>query len=339
MLDVIQTTEYKTLSSGQIFKANYSDGICRVQSENDDSLILKAHAVDERLTLTVEKNDARENDEFLFVAVEYLLGHNPELRTVTIKGANKKNHPDLLLQKYFQKSQEDIAFTRGEFFQLGGSWYKERDQVVFPERYTETNGRVHPIRPDVQSGRLYSRYVPQIGKVLSFRVIDKDLDLDLFHGWHNQPRVAAFWEMAESKEKILAYIEKSLKDPHALPTIAECDGVPFGYFELYWTREDRLAPYYESEVWDRGFHFLVGEKSFLGFSNTDAILKSLTHFLYLEDRRTRKIMAEPRSDNQKVLRYLETFVAWKKLYEFDFPHKRSALLECTRERFFTGDFI
>ena len=145
--------------------------------------------------------------------------------------------------------------------------------------------------------------------------------------------------MAESKEKILAYIEKSLKDPHALPTIAECDGVPFGYFELYWTREDRLAPYYESEVWDRGFHFLVGEKSFLGFSNTDAILKSLTHFIYLEDRRTRKIMAEPRSDNQKVLRYLETFVAWKKLYEFDFPHKRSALLECTRERFFTGDFI
>ena len=339
MLSNIIATQYKTLASGQVFKAEFVDGVCKVRNSFEQELILKASEDNNALLINVSKLDDRRDDEFLFTAVEYLLGHNIHLTTVKISNAIKEYSSDLLLQKYFLVDGDLLSFTRGEFFQLGGSWYKERDQKLSPEKYTETNGRVHPVRVDVQSGVLYSRYVPQIQKTLSFRMIDIQTDLDIFHEWHNQPRVANFWEMAQPKAELQAFIEKNLKDPHALPMIAECDGVPVGYFELYWTREDRLAPYYESESWDRGFHFLIGATEFLGFNNTDAMLRSLTHFLFLDDRRTRKIMAEPRSDNTKVLKYVETFTAWRKLYEFDFPHKRSALLECTRERMFGGVYL
>lgn len=339
MLNNIPAIEYKTLASGQVFKAELVDGVCRLKNSFEQELVLKASEDNNTLLLDVSKIDERKDDEFLFTAVEYLLGHNHQLTSVKISNAMKEYSSDLLLQKYFVADEDLLSFSRGEFYQLGGSWYKERDQKLSPERYTETNGRIHPVRVDVQSGVLYSRYVPEIQRTLSFRMIDIESDLDIFHEWHNQPRVANFWEMAQPKEELKAFIEKNLKDPHVLPVIAESDGVPVGYFELYWTTEDRLAPYYEGEVWDRGFHFLIGATDYLGFNNTDAMLKSLTHFLFLDDRRTRKIMAEPRSDNLKVLRYVETFTAWRKLYEFDFPHKRSALLECTRDRMFGGVYV
>ena len=34
-----------------------------------------------------------------------------------------------------------------------------------------------------------------------------------------------------------------------------------------------------------------------------------------------------------------TLDAWKKIKEFDFPHKRAALVECSRERFFQGEYL
>ena len=45
-------------------------------------------------------------------------------------------------------------------------------------------------------------------------------------------------------------------------------------------------------------------------------------------------MGEPRADNKALLKHLATIPAFHNLKEFDFPHKRAALLECTRERFF-----
>jgi hypothetical protein len=100
---------------------------------------------------------------------------------------------------------------------------------------------------------------------------------------------------------------------------------------------DNRPPIYDK--FDRGFHFLIGERKFLGIKNTDAVLKSVVHYLFLDDPRTLKIMAEPRSDNKKVLQYVDYFPVWRRIKEFDFPHKRAVLLECTRERLFTGEYL
>jgi hypothetical protein len=206
--------------------------------------------------------------------------------------------------------------------------------------WAKTNEVSHPIRHNPQKGTLlYKRFVYGINKSISFRVIDPERDLDVFSSWHNQPRISEFWELKGTEEKHLQYIEKNLDDSHTIPAILEIDNEPAGYFEFYWVKEDRLGPYYESSDFDRGFHFLIGKRKFLGIKNTDAVLKSVVHYLFLDDPRTLKIMAEPRSDNEKVLQYVDSFPVWRRIKEFDFPHKRAVLLECTRERLFTGDHL
>ena len=226
------------------------------------------------------------------------------------------------------------SVTREEFFQTPNIWHTPKE--IKPELWNRTVERPHPIRNDRKDGVFYKRFVPRINKTVSFRGIDPVSDLKTFHNWHNQPRVNFFWELAGSEEEIQKYMYKVVNDPHTVPTFVEFDGVPVGYFEMYWTMEDRLAPYYEADAFDRGLHFLIGEKSALGFENTDTIVKSALHYLFLDDPRTRRVMAEPRHDNKKVLRYAESS-GWKKLKEFDFPHKRAALLECKRENFFNGE--
>ncbi len=232
--------------------------------------------------------------------------------------------------------REFQGVTREEFFQTPGLWNFPSHDAHAPERWNRAAPLPHPIRADRKDGPFYRRHVPSIGKTVSFRGIDPEKDLSTFHRWHNQPRVAFFWELAQSEAELKAYLEKTKADPHMIPTFVEFDGRPVGYFEMYWTLEDRLGPYYPADAYDRGFHFLIGEKDALGFSNTDAIVKSALHFLFLDDPRTRRVMAEPRHDNTKVLRYAESS-GWTKLKEFDFPHKRAALMECRRENFFNGE--
>ena len=345
MINLIKPITYKPLHNNENITAEMIEGLCRVRNSNHAELLVQAEQKETTLYLSIMKNDSLLNDDLLLVAVEYILGHIKDIARVEIKKFNPDKKSGYLLQKYFLDSDDVIRFARHQFFQLRGIWHIERDFNPKIETWTHTQAwtskveRIHPVRTDVQTGTLYSKYVPEIEKTLSFKMIDPATDLDIFHKWHNQPRIADFWELGLSKPELLDYIQKSLKDPHTFPMLLLCNDVPVGYFEMYWCREDRLAPYYESEAYDRGFHFLIGEDSFLGFKNTDATLKVLTHFLFMEDLRTRRLMAEPRSDNTKVLKYIETFVAWKKLFEFDFPHKRSAMLECTREDFFTGNYL
>jgi len=181
---------------------------------------------------------------------------------------------------------------------------------------------------------VYQRYLPHLHRTIKFRVASLENDLERFHSWHHQKRVSKFWELEVTKEQHGEYLQKLLDSETQLPLIVEFDDTPVGYIESYWVKEDRLAPYYDCSDFDRGFHFLVGEKQGLGFAYTDALLQSACHFLFLEDHRTQRIMAEPRSDNKLLLRYLERFPSWKKIKEFNFPHKHAALLSCEREGFF-----
>lgn len=210
--------------------------------------------------------------------------------------------------------------------------------------YTLTNNIHHPIRPKFSEGEiLYTREIPKLQKTIRIRVIDRNQDLEIFHDWHNQSRVANFWELNQSKPELLAYISKGLQDPHLMPVMVEF-GVngnyeSVGYFEIYWTKEDRLGPYYDSQDYDRGFHLLIGNAKYLGFDNTDAILKHVCNYIFESHPETNSIMGEPRHDNEKILRYLETFTAWERLKVFDFPHKRAVLIRCDRTKFFAGNYI
>lgn len=310
---------YHRLSLGRDFKVTSTDSNCLIRTEDDGYLDLEVSFNGTEVSVNFFKTNLEKHSDHLATGIEYILGHKPELRSVKL---NKE-------LTFFSHD-----FTRGEFFQLRSLWHHEKTQKIHPETWSKSKEFDHPVRQIPFEGRVYSRFVPQINATLSFRRLDLEKDLDLFVEWQNQPRVAFYWEMAQSKEELKAFLEKALASRYSFPMIVEINGEPLGYYEMYWVREDRLAPYYDSEEYDRGFHFLIGNKAHLGSKITDSVLKSGLHFLYLDDVRTRRVMAEPRHDNAKVLKYAEASIGWRKVKIFDFPHKRSWLLENSRHTFF-----
>jgi acetyl CoA:N6-hydroxylysine acetyl transferase len=79
---------------------------------------------------------------------------------------------------------------------------------------------------------------------------------------------------------------------------------------------------------------LVGEENWRGAQYIRSWLRGLSHYLYLDEPRTARIVAEPRFDNQRLFRHLAS-AGFDTMKEFDFPHKRSRLIMSQRHSFFS----
>ena len=99
----------------------------------------------------------------------------------------------------------------------------------------------------------------------------------------------------------MEFLSNSLTSKHSFPAIGCFDGKPFGYFEIYWVKEDRLAGHLGEGCgdWERGLHCLVGEEEFRGEHRVKVWLSALVHFCWLADMRTQVVFMEPRVDNTK----------------------------------------
>lgn len=204
-----------------------------------------------------------------------------------------------------------------------------------PTQYTFTNGVRHPIRPKPphQGEVFYLRYIPSVEQYISFRVpflpmtksttgsqsstvtksvgspvtsmqqhLSGDIpsDLDTLHKWMNDPRVNAAWGEAGLKERQEAFLMNNLSCRHSFPVIGSWDGRPFGYFEIYWVKEDPLGRLLDNvHNYDRGIHVLVGEQEFRGPHRVAIWLTALVHHCFLADLRTETVVLEPRVDNAK----------------------------------------
>lgn len=187
----------------------------------------------------------------------------------------------------------------------------------------------HPQRPAKPQGEVYRRFDPQLGAWISLRTLDIELDLERFNRWQNTPRVLAFWDEGGSLDDHRQYLEKLADDPHTMTLIGCFDDQPFAYFEAYWAKEDRIAPFYDADDYDRGIHMLVGEQAHRGPHKVASWLSALTDYLLQDDPRTRRIVAEPRADNAKMIGYMQA-QGYARIKEFDFPHKRAALMVLER---------
>jgi len=196
-----------------------------------------------------------------------------------------------------------------------------------------TNGHRHPQRAPKPVGIVYARHIPWLNQTLSFRVAEIEQDLPHFHRWMNDPRVAHFWQEEGDLAKHRAYLEQMHNDPHTLALIGCADGQPFGYFEVYWAKENRIGPHYDVADFDRGWHVLIGEENVRGRPWVTAWLPSLMHYIFLDDVRTQRIVGEPRADHVQQINNLDRN-GFAKIKEFDFPHKRAMLVSLLRERFF-----
>ncbi|KNG87954.1 siderophore biosynthesis protein [Aspergillus nomiae NRRL 13137] len=208
-------------------------------------------------------------------------------------------------------------------------------------QYIFTNGVRHPIRPKPphQGDVFYIRYIPSVGQYLSFRVpylpsqktqgpggapskahtssastsdpvvSNTPSDLDYLHKWMNDPRVSAAWGEAGPISHQEEFLRNNLKSRHSFPVIGCWDGKPFGYFEIYWVKEDRLGQLIG------GAAITTGESTCWSESR---------------NQRTETVMLEPRVDNTKVLEYLQKAGFYKE-GEVSFPHKQSNLMKIKRD--------
>ncbi|MFB4393658.1 MULTISPECIES: GNAT family N-acetyltransferase [unclassified Pseudomonas] len=219
------------------------------------------------------------------------------------------------------------------FWQLPQPWLGQSASGVYPQQMQFSNGKRHPRRAPKPRGEVYRRFDARVGAWVSLRTLEIEQDLARFNRWQNNPRVAQFWQEDGSLEKHREYLDTLDADPHTLTLIGCFDDEPFAYFEAYWAKEDRIAPFYPADDYDRGIHMLVGEEGHRGPHKVASWLSALVHYLFLDDPRTQRVVAEPRADNGKMIGYMQDqcFHCEK---EFDFPHKRAALMILGRERFF-----
>lgn len=227
-----------------------------------------------------------------------------------------------------------IVAAADMFWQYAPLWLAQPARQPFPVRQLICDGKRHPQRPAKPKGIVYQRFIPWLDQMLSFRSVDIERDLMNFNRWMNDPVVAEFWQEEGTPEQHRAYLSKLAADPHTVTLLACLDDVPFGYFEVYWAKEDRISPYYDADDFDRGWHVLIGEAAYRGKPFVTAWLASISHYIFLDDCRTRRIPIEPRADNRKMIRNLG-LGGYANLKEFDFPHKRAMLGMLLRERFFS----
>jgi RimJ/RimL family protein N-acetyltransferase len=220
------------------------------------------------------------------------------------------------------------------FMQQRRGWLAQPDRPAYPQHHIMTGGRYHPRRPPKPEGIVYARNIPWLGQTLTFRAATMN-DVGSLHIWMNDPQVDSFWQESGDRAKHERYLSGLLADPHMFPIIASLDGTDFGYFEIYWAKENRLGPFYDAQDHDRGWHVLIGEPAFRGRQFITAWLPSMMHYLFLDDCRTQRIVGEPAAAHHQQLRNLERS-GFAKVKSFDFPHKRAVLVMLQRERFF-GD--
>lgn len=274
---------------------------------------------------------ANPNDQLAGLAG--LAEYQPSIRCIDVSNLSSP-----AIEPWVHENEDGIRLLwRESLMQIPQQWLKQPLPFPFPHKLILSKNGYHPIRPKAQQGELYRRYIPELKQDITLIGFDLDRHLDNFHRWQNNKRVAESWQQSGTREEHAAYLKDQLANNKNQLLIVCLDNEPFAYAETYWAKEDRIASYYAADDYDRGFHMLVGEEHHRGANKVAAWLPSICHFLYLCDPRTGKIVGEPRIDNQKIIGYLQQY-GFAKIKQFDFPHKRAALMSQLRDTFFSDYF-
>ncbi|MCG7401082.1 MULTISPECIES: GNAT family N-acetyltransferase [Caballeronia] len=305
---------------------------------------------DPEVAATVEQSPDRTltacHTDALLTALCEIYCNDPERRTATIAlphVSNEAHRTRTFIAQARNENLIDIAqqhedhllltTSRKTFWQIARPWLKAPASSDTLLRYTQTNGVSHPQRPKNAEGTIYERHFPQIDMTFSLRTADPDADSEVFSEWMNLDRVAYFWDQRGTRAEHAAYLAERREDPHMHPMIGYFDDKPFGYFEFYWAKEDRLGPFYDAGDFDRGLHLLIGDAQFQSAGKLKAWWSGVLHYMFIDDPRTERLVGEPRVDHVRHIAYMHR-MGFYTLKEFDFPHKRAALTVMEREKFF-----
>ncbi|QXQ17217.1 GNAT family N-acetyltransferase [Pseudomonas tolaasii] len=320
------------LPAGPALNADETDSHLSLTLEGQPLIRLRLERGDE-LQVHLQEANSVANARALWSACYWLFAREPARQRVIW---HLEHAPEDALRSGLLVATEtpgQFRCERTQFWQLPQPWQGQSFSGSYPQQMVISAGKRHPARAPKPRGEVYRRFDARLGTWVSLRTVEIDVDLARFNRWQNSTRVANFWQETGSLEQHREYLDKLDADPHTLTLIGCFDDEPFAYFEAYWAKEDRIAPFYDAGDYDRGIHMLVGEEHHRGPHKVASWLSALVHYLFLDDPRTQRVVAEPRADNAKMIGHMhnQCFHCEK---EFDFPHKRAALMILGRERFF-----
>lgn len=150
-------------------------------------------------------------------------------------------------------------------------------------------------------------------------------DLALITAWMASPHVAAAWEQDWPAAAWQAELRRQLAGEHSLPCIAEQQGRPIAYLELYRVAADQLADYYPANEGDMGVHIAIGDPANTGCGIGRALLRWVADGLLSDTRGCNRVVAEPDLRNNRSIRaFLGAGFEHRGLLQL--PRKNAALL-------------
>ncbi|MES2207684.1 MAG: GNAT family N-acetyltransferase [Pseudomonadota bacterium] len=308
-----------------------------LEVKNSKGLLLLALRLDLQQNCIAHRQSSAQYSSIdpLLAAFEAIITQYPTINHIElVLNEWKEVSLELLVKGIAIRQENALLVDPAMLWQLPHLWLPEHSYPVYPQIHHRTEHHWHPIRAPKPTDYVYERFIPWLGQTIAFRAAQPERDLKQLHQWMNDPHIAEFFQEEGDLSYHAKYLNDRIEDPHMIPLIGEFNHIPFGYFEIYWAKENRISPYYDAHDYDRGWHVLVGEAAYRGRQWISAWLPSLMHYLFLADPRTQRIVGEPQADHHQQIRNLEKS-GFARLKEFDFPHKKAALVMLLREHYFS----
>jgi RimJ/RimL family protein N-acetyltransferase len=164
----------------------------------------------------------------------------------------------------------------------------------------------------------------------ALRIVRLENDLDLVHGWMNDPQVAAFWELDGPRERTEQHLIEQASLDYTAAYLGLLDGEPMSYWEVYRADLDPLlAGRYPARPHDTGLHVLIGPRALRGRGIGSALLRDLASRALAADPQATRVLAEPDVRNVASVRAFAR-AGFRVLGIVELAAKRAALL--ARER-------
>jgi acetyl CoA:N6-hydroxylysine acetyl transferase len=158
------------------------------------------------------------------------------------------------------------------------------------------------------------------------RPADPARDLDLLHGWMNDPQTAAYWELEGPRERTEEHLAQQSALDYTWPYLGLLDGEPMSYWEVYRADLDPLlAGRYPALPHDAGVHILIGPAGYRGRGIGAALLRDMAARLLAADPRAARVVAEPDVRNERSVRAFRN-AGFRRVADLDLADKRAALM-------------
>jgi RimJ/RimL family protein N-acetyltransferase len=170
----------------------------------------------------------------------------------------------------------------------------------------------------------------------ALRPVDTRGDLNLVHGWMNDPEVATFWELDGPRERTERHLLEQSTLDYSAAYLGLLDDEPMSYWEVYRADLDPLlAGHYPAVAHDYGLHLLIGPSALRGRGIGSVLLGEMVERCLTADPLATRVLAEPDVRNTPSVR---AFIraGFRQLAVIQLAGKRAALMVRPRDPHGTG---